>query len=178
MTIENKLKNKAHVGKVIDAHGIKGDIYCFIFSGDASWVSKLKTIYLGGLSFNVQKAKTFKKGFIATLEGITDRNKAEELKGSEVWVDSGLFISEHGEAIYLIELLKFTVNDKTLGEVGQINAFSSNGMQDLLVVSANSKSFEIPFVKDFVISIDNEKKIIYMNLPVGLLEINETEKNE
>lgn len=172
MTADYKQKH-THIGKVIDAHGIKGDIYCYVFSGDTSWVTRLKTVYLKDKSYKVLRAKAFKKGFIATLDGVTDRNCAEELKSLEVWVDSQLFVSKDGEAFYLIELLNFTVMEKNLGEIGRISAFSSNGIQDLLVVTSEAKNFEIPFVKDFVIKIDNFEKVIYMHLPEGLLEINE-----
>lgn len=162
----------------MDAHGIKGDIYCMVFSGDTSWISKIKTLNLGNQSFEILRIKAFKKGFIATLAGFTDRNKAEEYKGSEVWVDSDLFISKHGESIYLSELLNFNVEDKILGQIGHIDSFSSNGVQDLLVVSNNGKTFDIPFVKEFVMNIDYTKKVIQMNLPEGLLQINEPDTHE
>lgn len=175
---ENKKNNKTLIGKVIDAHGIKGDIYCIVFSGDTSWISKIKILNLNDESFEVLKIKAFKKGFIATLTGFADRNKAEEYKGSEVLVDSSLFISKHGESIYLSELLNFSVEDKILGKIGHIDSFSSNGVQDLLVVSNNSKTFDIPFVKDFVVNIDYTNKIIQMSLPEGLLQINEPDTHE
>lgn len=177
----HKEQDLSHIGKVLDAHGIKGDIYCIVFSGDSSWVSKIKKIKLKiklDLEvFELKKIKSFKKGFIASLNGIDDRNKAEALKGAEVWVDSSLFVSKDGEVLYLSELLNFSVEDKATGKVGKISSFSTNSMQDLLVISDsdkdNTKIIEIPFVKEFVIKIDYEKKIIYMKLPEGLLDINE-----
>jgi len=165
--------NKTLIGKVLDAHGIKGDIYCIVFSQDASWVSKIKSLNLNEQAFEVKKIKAFKKGFIATLGGISDRNQAEAFKGAEVWVDSLLFISKDGESLFLSELLNFMVEDKTFGEVGLINSFSTNGWQDLLVISSLNKNLEIPFVKEFVIRIDHAKKVIHMNLPEGLLKIND-----
>ena len=171
MTKDNK--SLTLIGKVLDAHGIKGDIYCFVFSGDASWVPKLKEIYLNENKFIINRAKPFKKGFIANLETVTDRNRAEELKGADVRVASQMFISQPGEAFYLVELLNYTVRDKVLGQVGAVESFSSNGIQDLLVVQGSGKSYEIPFVKEFVTRIDHDNKVIEMSLPEGLLEINE-----
>ena len=157
----------------MDAHGIKGDIYCLVFSGDTSWLSKVKSLRLGQKIFFVKRVKVFKKGFIATLESINDRNSAEELKGDEVWVDSSIFVSKDGDALFLNEILNFSVEDRTLGKIGKISQFSSNGSQDLLVINDKKKSFEIPFVKEFVMDIDYSAKIIHMNLPEGLLEIND-----
>lgn len=185
-----------HIGKILDAHGIKGDLYCFVFSGDTSWITQVKFLTLRKQlkiqlkdkiqeqakdqlskeeNFEIIKIKAFKKGFIATLKGIQDRNMAETYKGSEVWVKADLFISKDGESLYLSELIEFKVNDHILGEIGQVRAFSSNSLQDLLVIANNNnnKTFEVPFVKEFVSRIDYVNKAIYMKLPLGLLEINE-----
>ncbi len=168
------MKNEIHVGKVLDAHGIRGDIYCIVFSGDASWVGDLETLKLGTEVFKINRIKEFKKGFIASLEGFTDRNRAESYKGKDVWVDEDLFISEDGDALFLKEILGFEIQDKTLGPVGKITGFSSNGLQDLLVIS---NKIEIPFVKEFVLKMDFDKKIIQTDLPEGLLQINEPDEN-
>ena len=176
MSVEKK--SQTLVGKVLDAHGIKGDIYCFVFSGDASWVAKLKEIYLNENKFIINRAKPFKKGFIASLAAVDNRNRAEELKGAEVRVASSVFTSQPGEAFYLVELLNYIVKDKVLGVVGTIESFSSNGIQDLLVVTANGKKCEIPFVKEFVLFIDHDKRVIEMSLPEGLVDINEQVKDE
>lgn len=171
-----------HVGKVMDAHGIRGDLYVLIFSGDNSWGDNLNQLTLKRYDqselFKVEKAKAFKKGFILKLQGFVDRNRAEEFKGAEVWVEEGIFNSEVGDSLYLREILNFTVVDRQLGEVGEVRSFSSNGVQDLLVVHQQENIFEVPFVEDFVTSIDHEKKQILMVLPEGLLEINRGTKNE
>lgn len=169
-----ELKN---VGKVMDAHGIRGDLYCLIFSGDISWINKIKKINLKRTqtieSFEIKKIKPFKRGFIVSIEGFNDRNKAEYYKGSELWVESDLFISQNGESLYLSEILDFKLHDKNSGPVGVIREFSSNGAQDLLVVSNDAETFEIPFVKEFVEEINFEQKIVMTNLPEGLLLIND-----
>ncbi len=169
------------IGKVFDAHGIRGDLVVTVFSGDSSWIADLKAINLvnadGTKTFKVLKARPHKKGFVCQLESFINRNIAEEYIGSEVWVDSDLFISEDGEALFLTEILNFEVIDSKAGSIGRIESFSFNGMQDLLVVRGDqSKSpIEIPFIKEFVTKLDNEQKKIYMELPEGLITMNEPE---
>lgn len=165
-----------HVGKVMDAHGIRGDLYCLLFSGDASWSEKLKTLNLRqgdkNLEFEIQRTKPFKKGFIVTLKEVKDRNQAEALKGAEVWADEDVFVATPGESLYLREIMGFQVCDSEGKVIGMIESFSTNGSQDLLVVKSDKDTYEIPFVEDFVTSIDHESKKIQMDLPEGLLEIN------
>jgi 16S rRNA processing protein RimM len=63
--------------------------------------------------------------------------------------------------------------EEKIGLVGFVKEFSSNTVQDLLVVQNKDSVFEIPFVKDFVVKIDFDQRTILMNLPEGLLQIND-----
>ncbi len=177
----NSNENYRHIGKIMDAHGIRGEMYALVFSGDVSWLKLLKNLRLvrNGeiLTFEIKKAKEFKRGFIVALKDFDNRNRAEEFKGAEIWVPAEVFISKHGEALYLSEILEFTVEDEQLGNIGIIKSFSSNGIQDLLVIEKNEDSIEIPFVKDFVKNIDFKNKKIQTLLPEGLLSINEDDEN-
>lgn len=178
------IENLTKVGIVLEGHGLRGDISILIFSGDVSWSQDLEKMYLMPFgkkessdlkAFELLKAKPFKKGILAQLKGVTDRNQSDALRKCEVWVPSDLFISENGEQPYLQEFLNFTVADKTLGIVGQIEGFSSNGMQDLFILDKkiNGQNIEIPFITQFVIDVDYASKKIMMDLPEGLIEINE-----
>ncbi len=168
---------KIKIGKIMDAHGIRGEIGVVVDSGDVSWIDDAEVLYILRKNIfeehKIKKIRAHKKGFICLLEDFLDRNKAEEYKGREVWVDEDIFVSEDGDSLYLSEILHFEVIDSQLGPLGKIDAFSSNGIQDLLVITQADKEIEIPFVKEFVIDIDFENKKIEMELPEGLLQINE-----
>lgn len=55
------------VGKVREAHGLKGDLYVLIFSGDISWAKKMKSFGLKAKdsddikTFDVERTKPFKR---------------------------------------------------------------------------------------------------------------------
>ena len=107
------------------------------------------------------------------LEGLSNRNQSEALIGKEVFIDNDFFDSEDGESIFLSEIENFLVVDESVGNLGRIIGFSSNTIQDLLIIKYNEREIEVPFVNEFVKEIDYHKEIIYMNLPEGLLEIND-----
>ena len=166
------------VGRVKDAHGIKGELFVVLFAGEAAWLNQLKELRLtkpdapAGQApeiFTIKAAKTHKNGFIAKSEQIKDRNRAEELKGLILEIPDTMLVSKKGESLYLREVFGFKVFTKHKGEVGTIDAFSSNTAQDLLVVKTSWGVYEIPFVKDFVEKIDFDNKEIYLDLPEGLL---------
>ncbi len=166
--------NYVRVGKIKDAHGIRGELFVVLFAGEAAWLDQLETLRLvpeaGGpeQTFAVKSARAHKNGLIVKSADIKDRNQAETLKGLIVEIPESFMVSEPGEAIYLREIQDFMLRNR--GEdVGRIVKFSSNTVQDLLVVKAAGGEYEIPFVEDFVTDIDYEARVVDMDLPHGLL---------
>ncbi len=167
------------VGKVKEPHGLKGDLWIFIFSKDVSWSTELKEFGLGPDEeniipqvFQVEKVKPFKQGLMLKPAGVVDRTAADKLKGLIFFVPEHLFESGEGEVIYLSEILNFEVWDQTSTCRGRVTAFSSNQAQDLLVVTKPDGGVaEIPFVEDFIVEIDHQEKKIKMQLPEGLWDL-------
>ncbi len=166
------------VGKVKEAHGLRGDLYLLVFSKEAPWANQLKDLQLrnpsGETNFNfkILTKKNYKDGLLVRLESIDDRTKAEGLKGYQFLIPENLLVSNAGEDIFLSEILGFDVFLKDQ-MVGIIQGFSSNGPQDLLVIRNEEHIFEVPFVKDFILKLDFENKKIVMDFPDGLMNLSE-----
>ena len=195
MTRINRQEN-IKLAKVKRAYGIKGELFILPFTPKAKWIYNLSEITLikevkkpcltrphkTSLSitdnqrqfdirftFTIENCRSYKDGYVLKLQNCNDRTKAEKWHGAFVSVPLSAFTSKTGENIYLIELKDFVVINA--GEsVGPIVSFSSNGCQDLIQVKKKDYIYDIPFVKDFLISIDWQKKQIYMDLPDGLLD--------
>ncbi len=167
------------VGKVKDAHGLKGELYIYLFAKEATWNKRLKEFHLTResatgqietLKFSLKSAKPHKDGLIVSTLEIKDRTQAETLKGFGFEIPKSLLVSKKGETPYLIEILGFEVFDSE-NLIGQIQSFSSNNEQDLLVVESLTRFFEIPFVEAYIDEIDYDAKKIKMKIPEGLLEL-------
>jgi 16S rRNA processing protein RimM len=170
------------VGKVRDAHGLKGELFVIVFAKKADWAEKLTRFTLVWRekvdgqwvavqrTFAVDRIKPHKVGLIVRCEELLDRSSAEFFAGAAFQIPNEMLISAPGERIYLKEVEGFTVVTKE-GAVGPIRSFSNNGAQDLLVVEMSENKFaEIPFVKEFIQSIDYDAKEVNMELPPGLLD--------
>lgn len=179
------MDNLIKVGKVIDAHSLKGEIYAIIFSGDSSWSDEIQNIFLKKESeesfekFEVDYIKPHKDGLRVKFKTIIDRTQAESLKGKLIYIDEQFFISDPGETIYLRELLDFSVIGPDSKKIGTVIEFLSSEMQDILVlkpeVIGSIDAYEIPFVDEFIVEINHDEKWIKVELPEGLLEINKKE---
>ena len=164
------------IGKIKEAHGLKGDLYALIFSGDISWSRELKQFHLAPLEgpqnptpYEVEKLKPFKKGLLLKVKGVNDRTQAEKILGLGFYVPDELFISKKGETITLGEILQFGIVNSEGQLQGTITGFSSNGPQDLLVVINSRGEYLVPFVAPWIRDIDFDNKKIVMDLPEGLL---------
>lgn len=166
------------VGKILDAHALKGEIYFFSFSKDISWIEKGMSICLESsetmkrTDFTIESFRPFKDGALIKFEGISNRNQSEELKGDLVFIENENFVSEPGETIFLREVLNFEVRDEKQNSLGKVIDFNSNGSQDLLVIKNESFAYEVPFVDDFIVEIQFENSTIIMNFPLDLMDIN------
>lgn len=165
------------VGKVKEAHGLKGDLHILIFSGDISWLKQLKTFTLKSKTaeatdLEVSSVKPFKTGFILKTPAIKDRTEAERWKAAEFYIAADLLVSKEGETIFLSEILNFKLKDSEQNVLGQVVAFSNNGAHDLLVIKTPSnKQVEVPFVEAFIKKIDWKHQTLVMDLPEGLFDI-------
>ncbi len=165
--------NWTQVGKVKDAHNLKGEVYLLVFSGDISWAQELKQAQLGAETFDVEKIRPHKEGLIVKFKRVENRNQAEALKGRMFSISDELLISGDGETIFLAEIKNFEFYDKNLGLIGIITDFSDNRAQDLLIVEGAKGRFEIPFVEAFILDIDYKLRRVNSLLPEGLLSINQ-----
>lgn len=168
------------VGRVKDAHGIKGELFVVLFSGEAAWLKKLKSLRLKAPSGQrieaaLTSARLHKNGLIILTPDIVDRNHAETLRGYELEVPESFFVSAPGETLFLREIDGFMIEDLEGQEIGPIVGFSSNGAQDLLIVRTARGDFPIPFVTAFVQEIRHADRKIAMDIPFGLLGEDDSE---
>jgi 16S rRNA processing protein RimM len=172
----SRAPNLIKIGKVMEPRALKGELKIHLFSGEAPWIDSVKNLFLKikdepvshGITSAIQKGTQL----IVKLKGMNDRTMAEKWVGAEVWISEDHFNTKPGENFYLREILGFKVFANE-NEIGIIVDFDSNGSQDLIVVeNAEKKKILIPLIKEFIIKIDNAKKMISMNLPEGLLEVN------
>jgi 16S rRNA processing protein RimM len=162
----------------MEAKGLGGEIFILLFSKDSSWISNLSKFALATddqgpfETYDVERAREQKAGFIVKSKGLIDRTAAEKKRGHFFYVTPEVLVSKKGDTIFLSEIKGFTVFDGDT-EVGPIVSFSSNGPQDILIVDKGGREVSIPFVEVFIKSLDFSHRRVLMSLPEGLLEVDE-----
>ncbi|WP_341702284.1 ribosome maturation factor RimM [Ferrovibrio sp.] len=146
------------LGAIIGAQGIRGEVKIKTFTGDPEAIGDYGPLSdaAGRRSFTV-KVHRLAKGdvVIASIRGVGDRNAAEALKGTELYVArDALPQPDDGEFYYadLVGLMAVTVAGETLGTVSAVHNF---GAGDMLEVKTDSgRSAMVPFTDDAVPEVD------------------------
>jgi 16S rRNA processing protein RimM len=105
------------------------------------------------------------------FEGYESIEKISEFTGCKVFLTSAT--SESPDAEDLGNLTGYSVminKDKLLGSVTEV--IRNTGQWLLVIKSPSEKEILIPLHEDFIVSLDDDKKILEMDIPDGLTDLN------
>lgn len=160
-----------YVGKIVNTHGIKGEIRILSdFEKKEKVFIKGMPIYIGRKKERevIQTYRHHKNFEMITMEGYSDINEVLRYKGLYVYVKKEDLKLEDGEYLES-DLIGLTVMVDGK-EKGVISNIRDSGHNKFLVINYLEKEFFIPYQKEFIASIDFEKKIIVITPIKGMFE--------
>ncbi len=165
------------VGKIIRAHGLKGDLKMVPFSdfpehfiSQSRFALAAEDGRMTGL-LRSERARAQGKLIILKLETIDTRDEAELTIGMGVLLYRDDLPDSAGDRLDSQRLQGLAVRVKATAEIlGSIESFFSNGAHLIIVVRDGRQEYLIPLVDDIVVGCDDREMII--DPPPGLLEIN------
>ena len=119
--------------------------------------------------------KPGKDSFIISLEGIKNRNEADNLKQYKLLVKSNDMPKLKDNEFHLNQLLNLDVKllveseIKVIGKV--VDLITENNNLIVMRLNQNNREVLIPFVKEIVTTIDRKNKYLVINPPKGLLDL-------
>lgn len=106
-----------------------------------------------------------------SFDGYNSIEKVSEFIGCRVFLTGpSRSNSKDTESQSLIGYHVIGPGNESIGSISEI--FQNSGQWLLNVISPDRKNILIPFHEHFIVRIDKKKKIVVMNIPEGLLEIN------
>ncbi|HKK60857.1 MAG TPA: ribosome maturation factor RimM [Salinivirga sp.] len=109
--------------------------------------------------------------YILTLELVEDVDEASTLIGLDVYLSAADDV--FSESIEMSQLDGLNVIDQQKGEIGRIKRIDEVAGNYLLVIDNGNDEVLIPFSEDFIVEILPEEHYILLQLPDGLLELNQ-----
>lgn len=160
-------------GVITGAHGIKGEVKLKSFTAEPAAIASYGALVTArGESLEIEKLRTQKDGFIAVLKGVRDRNRAETLKGTELFLARRQLPEPEDDEIYVHDLIGVTAMSSAGEEFGTVIAVPNFGAGDLLEIRRDGmkETVLVPLAQAYVPKIDLDKAELTLDLPETYLD--------
>jgi 16S rRNA processing protein RimM len=177
------LDDLIELGAVQDAQGLQGQIKVRPHSSDpvallsskALWLSLIPRRSAGVASsveqasltlYQVKQAKMHSGTVVIALDGITDRDQAEALKGARILVGRDVFPKTDADSYYWVDLIgckAVNLQGQSLGEVIEVNDNGAHGIIVLGDLEAKTVKQLVPFVKEVVQNVDLSNRLLTLD---------------
>jgi 16S rRNA processing protein RimM len=166
------------IGHVQKTHGIKGELSIFLTSDFDSLDFEYLVFEMDGIlvPFFIQEWR-FKTAETALIkfERVEDEIAGKDFVGKTIYVPKESMPASDDDVIDIQFYTGYRVEDAVLGEIGEINGVDDTTENVLFEVMHKGNTILIPAVDDWIIEIDDTSKVMKVQLPEGLLNINEEE---
>jgi 16S rRNA processing protein RimM len=145
------------LGRIAGTHGIRGEVVIRAFTERPEDIAGYGPLSDGGSrTFQIEAARATAKGVVARLRGVADRNAAEALKGTELFVDRHRLPAVEDGAFYHADLIGLAIVDPDGRPLGEIVAVHNYGAGDLLEVrlAESGRTEFVAFTEAFVPEVD------------------------
>ncbi|MGE4344384.1 MAG: ribosome maturation factor RimM [Geoalkalibacter sp.] len=167
------------VGVVTGTHGLRGDLKVRTLTSGSDSLSHARFVELrpgaGGSAqrFTPARATPHKNVILLRLQGREDINAVQEWIGAEVWMDRADLPELDADESYWFELEGLRVVDATLGEIGVLEEMFSTPAHDIYVVRGPFGEVLVPVVEEFIKAVDLDEALLQVDLPQGLVNLDE-----
>ena len=160
------------IGRITGAHGIKGEVKLQSFTAEPEAIARYGPLRTArGTMIEIERLRSQKQGFIATLKGVSDRNQAEALAGTELFIDRAHLPEPGGDENYIHDLVGIVVMTRDGEAFGTVADVVNYGAGDLLdIARPELASVLVPFLDAFVPEIDVAAGRLTIDLPEGYLD--------
>jgi 16S rRNA processing protein RimM len=166
------VSDKVCVGAIAGAFGVRGEVRLKSFTATPEDIASYAPLETedGARSFSVKITRQIKNGLAARLSGITDKDAADALRGTELYVPRDRLPSLPDDEFYHADLIGLPVTDTGGTPLGTVMAVLNNGADDLLELRApgQKQSVLLPFTKAAVPTVDLAQGRIVADPPEGL----------
>ena len=168
--------NLLEVGKIVNTHGLRGEVKVVAWMDAPEDFAELTTVYLKTkketLKLTVRNVKYQKNNLIVKFAEFNDINEVEQYKNHVLYADR----DELGElpegTYYIVDLIGLEVYTEAGERIGVISDVFNTGANDIYEVKRDGrKNLLLPVIDDVVLNVDLENKQVKVHLIEGLEDL-------
>lgn len=160
------MKKQLEIGKIINTHGVKGELKIEPWTDDAEFLERFTTFIIDEKPYKLLGGRVHRGCLIARLEGVEDINTAMSLKNRVIFGYRDDIKLEDGK-FFLKDILGATVvheNGTVLGELSEVLDLPAG----YVYLVRGEREILIPDVPEFIIKKDLNAGIITVHLIDGM----------
>ena len=156
------------VGRIVNAHGIRGEVRVQPRDGDPAFLTRFKTFYIDGQPVSPTANHVHKSLVLMKFPGVEDMNAALTYKDKDLYIRRADARLPEG-AYFDDELLGMGVFDAATGEeLGKLTAVENYPAHKVYTVKGR-REYLIPAVKDvFIKSVDLDANRMEIHVLEGM----------
>lgn len=162
------------IGKITNTHGIKGEVRIYPLTDNIERFSDLDKVYIGEAKrqASVKTVKYHKGLAILGFEEFDNINQVLDFKDQYLYIDDEDRIVLPEDRYFIFDLIGCEVFDMANKSIGHIVDVILNMGNDVYVIKNHKgdKEYLIPAVKEFIKTIDIDKKKIVIDPIEGMIE--------
>lgn len=167
------MENYFVVGNIVNTQGIKGELRIMPTVDDVARFKELDRIFVdrkGSIKeYEIENVRFHKQFVLLKLKGIDDMTSAEALKGSVAKITENMVVPCKEDEYFLKDLYDMEVVTVEGEKLGIITDIIFTGANDVYTVTNDDGTdILIPAIKDCIIKVDVENKLMTVKLLEGL----------
>ena len=159
-------KQFIEAGKVVNTHGVKGEVKIQVWLDSPEFLKKFKTVYIDNRAVKLVSGRVHKGFLIAVLDGVDDVNAAMSLKNKTVFIDRKDAKLPKG-AYFLQDIIGAAVVTEDGESVGTLEDILETPASRIYVVRGETEHL-IPAVDEFIVKVDAENAVVTVRLIEGM----------
>ena len=159
------MRDILRVGKIVNTHGLKGEMKVIPLTDDMRRYDDLEFVLLDGKEVKIEKVKYQKDRVILKLENIDIIEEAEKLKNKYLEIPREYAIELEEDTYFITDLIGCNIVDTDGKDLGQIYEVLQTKNNDVYWIK-KPKELLIPVLLDIVLDINIEERKITIK-PVG-----------
>lgn len=162
------------VGKIVNTHGLRGEVKVVPWLDYPEDFEELETVYLKNrketITLNIKNVKYQKNNLIVKFSEFNDINEVEQYKNCVLYADRDA-LGELPEGVYyIVDLIGLEVLDEESGEkIGKIADVFNTGANDIYDVKRDGKkNLLLPVIDEVVKEVNIEDGYVRVHVMEGL----------
>lgn len=168
------LDKLSRIGSINRTHGYKGNLNCITDISKPEKLIKLDFLFIliNGLPvpFCIEELEVNGTDFFVKLEEINSDTEAKKYLGKELFAEK---MKERKKNILMSwkDVQGYHAIDEAFGEMNIISEVMEFPMQYIAKCVINEKEVLFPLNDDVVTEVDDDNKVVYLDLPMGLIDL-------